>query len=406
MPSVRQIGGVSGKSRRRYTINEKLVFIRLLGELCHSSTSKANAARALNIPLSTIEKWMKEGTILQLHAAPQKAIKSGHPGPNHQLDAFKDEILNWIFEHREQGVCITVNAVVVHACSLSHEFAIKTWKVKARSVSRFLKKWGYVHRLGTHKSQTDPSLVQDEAREWMAMIVPTLVGPERDPNFILNMDQTPVKFENTSKGTLEKTGTKTITILATDADKRRCTAAITITASGIQLPNMVIFRGTATGRIARTELSTYPAGAVYATQAKAWMDARCMEIWVSEVLAPYVATAPAHITPIIFLDSYRCHMMPTVVSKMEDLGVEVQHIPGGCTSLCQPVDVGFNKPFKSRMTNLWNDFMVNTGLVNGKIVCPERIQVATWIKNASDMLEGHTALRNAWKKKNYEWFVE
>lgn len=227
MPSVRQIGGVSGKSRRRYTINEKLVFIRLLGELCHSGTSKANAARALNIPLSTIEKWMKEGTILQLHAAPQKAIKSGHPGPNHQLDAFKDEILNWIFEHREQGVCITVNAVVVHACSLSHEFAIKTWKVKARSVSRFLKKWGYVHRLGTHKSQMDPSLVQDEAREWMAMIVPTLVGPERDPNFILNMDQTPVKFENTSKGTLEKTGTKTITILATDADKRRCTAAIT-----------------------------------------------------------------------------------------------------------------------------------------------------------------------------------
>ena len=184
MPSVRQIGGVSGKSFRRYTINEKLVFIRLLGELCHSGTSKANAARALNIPLSTIEKWMKEGTILQLHAAPQKALKSGHPGPNHQLDAFKDEILNWIFEHREQGVCITVNAVVVHACSLSHEFAIKTWKVKARSVSRFLKKWGYVHRLGTHKSQRDPSLVQDEAREWMAMIVPTLVGPERDPNFI------------------------------------------------------------------------------------------------------------------------------------------------------------------------------------------------------------------------------
>ena len=91
---------------------------------------------------------------------------------------------------------------------------------------------------------------------------------------------------------------------------------------------------------------------------------------------------------------------------MEDLGVEVQHIPGGCTSLCQPVDIGFNKPFKSRMNNLWTDFMVNTGLVNGKIVCPERIQVATWIKNASDMLEGHTALRNAWKKKNYEWFVD
>ena len=134
-----------------------------------------------------------------------------------------------------------------------------------------------------------------------AMIVPSLVGPKQDPNFILNRTRLLLSLENTSKGTLEKTGSKTITILVSNGDKRRCTAAITITGSGIQHPNMVIFCGTVTGHIARTELATYPAGVMYATQPKAWMDVRCMETWVNRVWAPYIATAPNHITPIISL---------------------------------------------------------------------------------------------------------
>ena len=40
-------------------------------------------------------------------------------------------------------------------------------------------------------------------------------------------------------------------------------------------------------------------------------------------------------------------MMALVVEAVQELGVEVEHIPGGCTGLCQPVDVGVNKPFKN-----------------------------------------------------------
>jgi hypothetical protein len=74
------------------------------------------------------------------------------------------------------------------------------------------------------------------------------------------------------------------------------------------------------------------------------MDEQVMLAWVEEVLAPYVATAPEDIIPLLILDSYQCHMMASVVYKTQDLDVEVKHIPGRCTSLCQPVDVGFNNP--------------------------------------------------------------
>ncbi len=75
------------------------------------------------------------------------------------------------------------------------------------------------------------------------------------------------------------------------------------------------------------------------------MDKHVMLAWVEEVLAPYVMTAPDDIVPLLILDSYQCHMMASVVYKIQELGVEVKDIPGGCTSLRQPVDVGFNKPF-------------------------------------------------------------
>jgi hypothetical protein len=42
--------------------------------------------------------------------------------------------------------------------------------------------------------------------------------------------------------------------------------------------------------------------------------------------------------------------MSPVVNKIQDLGVQVVHIPAGCTSICQPVDGGIGKPQKDRFT--------------------------------------------------------
>jgi hypothetical protein len=44
------------------------------------------------------------------------------------------------------------------------------------------------------------------------------------------------------------------------------------------------------GTIERREPATYPAGAVYKVQPKAWFSEDIMLEWVEEVLAPYVAT--------------------------------------------------------------------------------------------------------------------
>ncbi len=105
----------------------------------------------------------------------------------------------------------------------------------------------------------------------------------------------------------------------------------------------IIFKGKADGRISpRREFATYPTTHHYQCRDNAWMDEAVMIAWVDDELKPYVANAPGHVIPLLILDSYHCHMMALVVTRIQELGIEVKHIPGGCTSLCQPVDIGFN----------------------------------------------------------------
>ena len=131
-----------------------------------------------------------------------------------------------------------------------------------------------------------------------------------------------------------------------------------------------------------------------------------MFAWVDEVLKPYVADVPEHVIPILILDSYRSHMMASVVTKIQELGIEVKHIPGGCTSLCQPVDVGFNKPFKDHVRRQWVSWMIAEGVIHGTTSLPTRRDVAEWVDRAvAEMRSEGTICRNAWQKTGYEWFA-
>ncbi len=99
--------------------------------------------------------------------------------------------------------------------------------------------------------------------------------------------------------------------------------------------------------------------------------------------------------------------MALVVQMIQELGVEVHHILGGCTSLYQPVDVGFNKPFKDWMQRQWLNWMIAKGILHGTTSPPTRLDVAKWVNTAMLEMKGEgQIICNAWKRHGYEWFVD
>ena len=98
---------------------------------------------------------------------------------------------------------------------------------------------------------------------------------------------------------------------------------MTVTASGKILKPVLIFKGARNGRIVQREFPNYENDMIYLCQPNAWMDEEAMIIWVDQVLCPYIETAPAGVLPILFLDSYCCHMMASV--EVEHIREDVLH---------------------------------------------------------------------------------
>jgi transposase len=408
MPRVIQPGGGRGKMRVRYTARRKRGLVATSKRMIAEGMTLRAAAEELCVSAANLSKWASQGMgeIDRLDKILRSKKRAGHTGPSSQLKAIEDGLLRYIFEKREQGIEVSTFTVVLRASFLSPEFREKSFTARCSCVKRFLHAHSFSYRMGTHTSQRPPAEVEGEASDFMRFVRVIVSGANRDRRFILNMDQTPVYFSMSSKKTLELIGKKTIHIRTSTNDTKRVTVAVTITADGTVLPSTLVFKGMPGGRIEKSEFSTYPNGHFYKCQENAWMDEEVMIAWVKDVLAPYVATAPDHVVPILILDKYRCHMMSSVVQMIQELGVEVQHIPGGCTSLCQPVDVSFNTPFKDRMRRQWINWMTNEGVVHGTTSPPARLDVTKWVQNAMLEMKGRgDIIRNAWKRHDYEWFV-
>ena len=56
--------------------------------------------------------------------------------------------------------------------------------------------------------------------------------------------------------------------------------------------------------------------------------------------------------------------MSSVVDLIQQAGVEVEFMPGGLTGLCQPLDIGINKPLKNHIYQKWEEYMLSVGLIN------------------------------------------
>ena len=71
-----------------------------------------------------------------------------------------------------------------------------------------------------------------------------------------------------------------------------------------------------------------------------------MYTYIEKVLVPYLQEKAGGIPVLLFLDSFTVHHTPGITARLLELGITSHKIPGGCTGLIQPVDVGIGKPFK------------------------------------------------------------
>ncbi len=118
------------------------------------------------------------------------------------------------------------------------------------------------------------------------------------------------------------------------------------------LPPMVIFKDT-TPRWITNVLGSQ--GTVVGYQKKSWMYEKLMLIWISDIWVKYTKKRPS----LLFLDTFSAHLTDKVKYAFHIFNTTiVLVIPGGCTSILQPLDVSINKPCKTSIRNSWVQYIL------------------------------------------------
>ena len=232
-------GGV--KKQRRFTLQEKLMYLWVVHRKVEMGISLREASKSINISHKQILDWQKQSD--KMRSKSNQHAKSLGDGVQSFLSLYTDRLLSFIFEMRETGMAVSVNSIVLKASQLSREFREKSMTARHSAVRQFINVHGFVHRMGTHISQRQPSEMEEIASDFVRVTQEKLRMSCRDEAYIINMDQTPVPFSFDPKKTIEVVGRRTIYIRKSMADTKHATCALTVTASGNMLTPVFVFKG-------------------------------------------------------------------------------------------------------------------------------------------------------------------
>jgi len=178
---VRPPGGATGRVSRRYAIRQKLQLFDECNRLRRvENLSLRGTAAVMSFPHTVLVRWTK--------ARPGLIASLGRmicEGPVGQLDCIREELLQWIFARREQGIAVTMPYVVYKASSiLRHQqedaFKDKGFEAHLGAVTRFLVNYNFVYPTKTNEATRSPEEVYEEATGFMARSRPCLRVPHCD----------------------------------------------------------------------------------------------------------------------------------------------------------------------------------------------------------------------------------
>ena len=99
----------------------------------------------------------------------------------------------------------------------------------------------------------------------------------------------------------------------------------------------------------------------------------------------FAARWPGEGRSLLVFDSLEAHVTDTVKASFKCENTALAVIPGGLTSLLQPLDVSLNKPFKDGVRKKWMQWMadgIHEFTASGRQKKPSEERICSWILQA------------------------
>ena len=258
-------------------------------------------------------------------------------------------MFQYLEEERAEGRVVTNSDLTRKALQIALGLGLTSFKASPGWLLRWKRRHSVGLRFGTNSSQLVPTDYAELIQELQASIIGIQKAKDILPSHIINMDQTMCRFDMLSSQTNNVRGSRTIRIKTTKAEKKGFTVALAATAAGAKLPAVIIFkeRNGILGERIKKKMNI-PSNVRVQALTNGWMTAAEYHRWLVNVLK-----TDDH-RRLLIVDSYTPHRSEANVKTANNrCNADVLIIPGGCTSIVQPMDKCINKPFKESMRASW-----------------------------------------------------
>ena len=335
--------------------------------------SQQEASDVYNVPRRTISDWVKDKKLIESVGinSPDK-IQTREVVSHRRWPELEERLYQDFAEWRKEGRIVRRGWFRVQALFRFRELFPQVDPV----VFRFSDGWfhGFLgrHKISlriiTKKAQKVPAEYQSLVINWLRfnrcnsqpfmsppysssffdIVLQPPVGRYELSN-IGNLDETPIPYEYLDGKTYNIQGEKTIWAKSGQNgwDKRQASLVLCVFADEVpRVPPLVIFRGR--GERLGNEKDQYHPGVEVAFNDKAYMNDSLFLTYIENQLVPVLGSRPT----LFSLDLMGSHKTPAVLEKLKAYNITPSLIPGGCTSLVQPLDVAITKLFKDRIRDL------------------------------------------------------
>ncbi|KAG7174204.1 Pogo transposable element-like 7 [Homarus americanus] len=101
----------------------------------------------------------------------------------------------------------------------------------------------------------------------------------------------------------------------------------------------------------------FPTGAYVHVHENGWMDKGGVRLWLEHIWSRRPGGLRKERSLLVW-DMFRSHLTEPVKICLKKHNTDTAVIPGGLTSVVQPLDVSLNMPFKDRVRDRWNKRMI------------------------------------------------
>ena len=199
-----------GSPRASYTARFKLHVVMYAVD--HGNRA---AGKHFKVDESCVRRWRSQREKLKLTPKDKRANRYRLPA----YPELEKDVTDRLSEKRKSGVAVSINVIRLKALSIAQNTNIKDFKASVRWCNAFLERHGFSIRRRTTVAQKLPQDYEDKLISFQRFIIAKRKQHNYELRYIGNADQTPMTFDIVSNSTVDKKGSKTVSILTTGHEK-------------------------------------------------------------------------------------------------------------------------------------------------------------------------------------------